>query len=319
MNLPNKLTVARCIMTAFFVALFSFDNVVCYAIGYVVFVTAAITDYYDGKIARERNLVTNFGKLLDPVALGIGAAIAHAFAREGAALSLSGRKLQTLEMQADELRKAFPGVKLHLSVMDLSDPASVEAAHRTNHAALGPVTVLVNNAGQALSQPFAKTDLQLWQQMLNVNLTGTYLCIQSALPDLLLAGSQGKAARIVNIASTAGLKGYAYVSAYAAAKHGVIGLTRSLALELARKGVTVNAVCPGFTETDIVRNSIANIVAKTGQTEAQAREALVAHNPQKKMIQPDEVAALVAYLTRPEAAAITGQDIAICGGASLNH
>ncbi len=248
---------------------------------------------------------------------GIGAAIAHAFAREGAALSLSGRNLQTLESQAAELRKAFPGVKLHLSVMDLSDPASVDAAHRANHAALGPVTVLVNNAGQALSQPFAKTDLQLWQQMLNVNLTGTYLCIQAALPDLLAESAKGHTARIVNIASTAGLKGFAYVSAYAAAKHGVIGLTRSLALELARKGVTVNAVCPGFTETDIVRESLANIVAKTGQTEAQARDALVAHNPQKKMIQPDEVAQAVMWLCSEAAASVNGQSIAVDGGETM--
>jgi NAD(P)-dependent dehydrogenase (short-subunit alcohol dehydrogenase family) len=248
---------------------------------------------------------------------GIGAAVAHAFAKEGAALSLSGRNLQTLEAQAAELRKAYPHVKLHLSSMDLSDADSVMAAHRSNHSALGPVTVLVNNAGQALSQPFAKTDLQLWQHMLNVNLTGTYLCIQAALPDLLSESAKGQAARIVNIASTAGLKGFAYVSAYAAAKHGVIGLTRSLALELARKGVTVNAVCPGFTETDIVRDSIANIVAKTGQTEAQAREALVAHNPQKKMIQPDEVAQAVMWLCSDAAASVNGQSIAVDGGETM--
>jgi NAD(P)-dependent dehydrogenase (short-subunit alcohol dehydrogenase family) len=248
---------------------------------------------------------------------GIGAAVAHAFAREGAALSLSGRNMQTLAAQALELRKAYPDVKLHLSAMDLGDPESVAAAHRANQTALGPVTVLVNNAGQALSQPFAKTDLQLWQQMLSVNLTGTYLCIQSALPDLLAQAAAGQAARIVNIASTAGLKGYAYVSAYAAAKHGVIGLTRSLALELAHKGVTVNAVCPGFTETDIVRDAIANIVAKTGQSEAQARDALVAHNPQKKMIQPDEVAQAVMWLCSDAAASVNGQSIAVDGGETM--
>ena len=248
---------------------------------------------------------------------GIGAAIALAFAREGATLSLSGRNLATLNLQKQTLEQACPGVKVHVSVMDLVDAASVTAAYQANHHALGPVDVLINNAGQALSQPFAKTDMTLWHQMLNVNLTGTYLCIQAALPDLLSAGAQGKAARIVNIASTAGLKGYAYVSAYAAAKHGVIGLTRSLALELARKGVTVNAVCPGFTETDIVRESIANIVAKTGQTEAQAREALVAHNPQKRMIQPEEVAQSVMWLCSEAAASVNGQSIAIDGGESM--
>ena len=245
---------------------------------------------------------------------GIGAAVALAFARQGAVLSLSGRNLDTLKTQKKVLEEACPGVKVHLSPMDLSDPQSVSDACRSNQLAFGPIEVLINNAGQALSQPFAKTDLKLWHQMLSVNLTGTYLCIQSALPNLLLAGSQGKAARIVNIASTAGLKGYAYVSAYTAAKHGVIGLTRSLALELARKGVTSNAVCPGFTETDIVRESIANIVAKTGQTEAQAREALVAHNPQKKMIQPDEVAQTVLWLCSEAAASVNGQSIAVDGG-----
>ena len=245
---------------------------------------------------------------------GSGAAVTLAFARQGAVLSLSGRNLDTLKTQKKVLEEACPGVKVHLSPMDLSDPQSVSDACRSNQLAFGPIEVLINNAGQALSQPFAKTDLKLWHQMLSVNLTGTYLCIQSALPNLLLAGSQGKAARIVNIASTAGLKGYAYVSAYTAAKHGVIGLTRSLALELARKGVTVNAVCPGFTETDIVRESIANIVAKTGQTEAQAREALVAHNPQKKMIQPDEVAQTVLWLCSEAAASVNGQSIAVDGG-----
>jgi len=245
---------------------------------------------------------------------GIGAAVALAFARQGAALSLSGRNLATLKTQKKVLEEACPGVKVHLSPMDLSDPQSVSDACRSNQLAFGPIEVLINNAGQALSQPFAKTDLKLWHHMLSVNLTGTYLCIQSALPDLLLAGSQGKAARIVNIASTAGLKGYAYVSAYTAAKHGVIGLTRSLALELARKGVTVNAVCPGFTETDIVRDSIDNIVTKTGQTEVQAREALVAHNPQKKMIQPDEVAQTVLWLCTEVAASVNGQSIAVDGG-----
>jgi NAD(P)-dependent dehydrogenase (short-subunit alcohol dehydrogenase family) len=157
--------------------------------------------------------------------------------------------------------------------MDVADEHAVQAAVQQAQARFGPVNILVNNAGQASSQPFAKTDAALWQQMLNVNLTGTYHCIQAVLPGMLEAAKAGTPGRIVNIASTAGLKGYAYVSAYVAAKHGVVGLTKALALELARKGVTVNAICPGYTETDIVREAVQNIVGKTGKSEDQARQA----------------------------------------------
>jgi NAD(P)-dependent dehydrogenase (short-subunit alcohol dehydrogenase family) len=172
------------------------------------------------------------------------------------------------------------------------------------------VAVLVNNAGQAESAPFARTDLALFQRMVAVNLTGTFLCSREALPDMLAKGS----GRIVNIASTAGLVGYAYVSAYCAAKHGVVGLTRALALETAKRGITVNAVCPGYTETDIVRDAVANIVSKTGKTEAEARETLTARNPQGRMVQPEEVADAVLWLASPGAAAITGQAISVSGG-----
>jgi NAD(P)-dependent dehydrogenase (short-subunit alcohol dehydrogenase family) len=146
--------------------------------------------------------------------------------------------------------------------------------------------------------------------MLAVNLTGTFLCTQAALPDMLAAGG----GRIVNIASTAAQRGYAYVSAYVAAKHGVLGLTRSLALELARKGITVNAVCPGYTETDILRESIANVVAKTGRSEAQARAEFAAGNPQQRIVQPQEVADAVRWLCGEGASAITGQAISVSGG-----
>jgi NAD(P)-dependent dehydrogenase (short-subunit alcohol dehydrogenase family) len=174
----------------------------------------------------------------------------------------------------------------------------------------GRIDILVNNAGQALSAPFAKTDEAMWQQMLEVNLTGTYHCTQLALPPMIENGW----GRIVNVASTAGLTGYSYVSAYCAAKHGVIGLTRALALEVASKGVTVNAVCPGYTETDIVRDAIANIVAKTGRDEQQARAELAAHNPQKRLVQPDEVADAVAWLCLPGSSAMNGQALAVAGG-----
>jgi NAD(P)-dependent dehydrogenase (short-subunit alcohol dehydrogenase family) len=174
----------------------------------------------------------------------------------------------------------------------------------------GRVDILVNNAGQAESAPLAKTDLALWQRMLAANLTGTFLCTREALPEMAARG----AGRVVNVASTAGLVGYAYVAAYCAAKHGVVGLTRAAALECAKTGVTVNAVCPGYTETDIVAAAVANIVAKTGKSEAEARAALVARNPQGRMVQPAEVAAAVLWLCLPAAASVTGQAIAVAGG-----
>jgi len=174
----------------------------------------------------------------------------------------------------------------------------------------GRIDMLINNAGQAASAPFLQTDAALWQQMLDVNLSGSFHCIGQVLPAMLEAGW----GRIVNIASTAGLKGYSYVAAYCAAKHGVIGLTRALALELATKGVTVNAVCPGYTETGIVETAIANIVAKTGRSPEQAKAALAAANPQQRLVQPDEVAQAVAWLCAPASSAMTGQAIAVAGG-----
>jgi len=158
--------------------------------------------------------------------------------------------------------------------------------------------------------PVLKTSFDLWQQTLLVNLTGSYLCSQAALPDMLAAGW----GRIVTIASTAGQKGYAYVTAYSAAKHGVIGLTRSLALKVARKGVTVNAVCPGDTDTDILRNSVANVVGKTGRSEADALAEFAIVNPQRRIVQPLEVADTVRWLCGEAAASVTGQSISVSGG-----
>lgn len=236
---------------------------------------------------------------------GIGAAIAEALAEAGATVTLMGRKRESLEQQAAKLN-----TQVHIETLDITDPEAVTKTFGGAARAFGPVTILVNNAGQAESQPLLKTDLALWNRMLEVNLTGTFLCTQAVLPGMLGAGW----GRIVNIASTAGLTGYPYVSAYCAAKHGVIGLTRALALELAGKPITVNAVCPGYTETDLVREALANIVHKTGRSQAEARADLLKPNPQGRMIQPEEVAGAVLWLCQPGSAAITGQAIAVAGG-----
>jgi NAD(P)-dependent dehydrogenase (short-subunit alcohol dehydrogenase family) len=232
---------------------------------------------------------------------GIGLAIARALMARGARITLRARDAHALEVAVAEL-----GGDTAWQTVDVTDAEGVAAAF----ARAGAVDILVNNAGQAASAPFGRTDAALWQRMLDVNLTGAYHCIQAALPAMLDAGW----GRVVNVASTAGLTGYRYVAAYCAAKHGLVGLTRALALEVANKGVTVNAVCPGYTETDIVAEAVANIVRRTGRTEGQARAELAAANPQGRLVQPDEVAHAVAWLCMPGAAAMTGQAIAVAGG-----
>jgi NAD(P)-dependent dehydrogenase (short-subunit alcohol dehydrogenase family) len=219
-----------------------------------------------------------------------------------------------LQHQAEALRAQVAHAAIVLAPLDITDPNAVQAAVQQAQGQLGPVNILVNNAGQAQSQPFVRTDAALWQQMLDVNLSGTFHVTQAVLPGMLDAAASGTPGRIVNIASTAGLMGYAYVSAYVAAKHGVVGLTKALALEMARKNITVNALCPGYTETEIVQEAVRNIVAKTGQSDAQARQALAARNPQQRLVQPSEVAQSVVWLCAPGSDAINGQAIAIDGG-----
>lgn len=239
---------------------------------------------------------------------GIGAAIARVLVAHGANVTVLGRKLEAVQALAAEQPQ-----QMHAVSVDVADAEQVQAAFASARQRFGPIAILINNAGQASSAPFLKTDAALWNQMLAVNLTGTMLCTQAAVPDMLAA----RWGRVVNIASTAGLTGYAYVAAYCAAKHGVVGLTRALALEFAKKGLTVNAVCPGYTETDIVRDSIANVMAKTGRTEEQARAEFTAGNPQGRLVQADEVADTVSWLCGPGASAINGQSIAVCGGELL--
>jgi NAD(P)-dependent dehydrogenase (short-subunit alcohol dehydrogenase family) len=226
---------------------------------------------------------------------GIGLACAKRLAQLGARVIVSGRDETSLKATG------FTPV-----VMDVTDEASVNAAF----AAHGPVDILVNNAGAAASAPTLKTSLEVWQGMLAVNLTGAFLCAKAALPAMVERGW----GRYIVIASTASLKGYAYTAAYCAAKHGVLGLTKSLAIELAKSGVTANAVCPGFTQTALVNNAVQTIMRKTGMTEEAAVNSLTKRNPMGRLVLPDEVAEAVAYLASPLAAATNGEALVVDGG-----
>jgi NAD(P)-dependent dehydrogenase (short-subunit alcohol dehydrogenase family) len=236
---------------------------------------------------------------------GIGAAIAVELARAGARVTVVGRTPARLDAALERLGGGHAA-----EVADVTDRDAVAAALERAAARLGPVDILINNAGAAESAPFLRTDPALLDRMLAVNLKGTFHCTHSVLPAMLGA----KDGRIVNVASTAGVTGYPYVAAYCAAKHAVIGLTRALAREFATSGVTVNAVCPGFTETDLVARSVETIVAKTGRTPEAARAELAKTNPMGRLVTPGEVASTVLWLCLPESRAIMGQAIVVAGG-----
>jgi NAD(P)-dependent dehydrogenase (short-subunit alcohol dehydrogenase family) len=235
---------------------------------------------------------------------GIGLATARTLAATGARLTLVGRDGARVQGAAEAFEDA-QGV-----ACDVADESSVTAAFAQARDRYGAVDILINNAGITPSAPLHKTSLAAWNEVLAINLTGAFLCTRAALPDMYDA----KWGRIVNVASIAGLMGSAYITPYCASKHGMVGMTRALAKEAAKHGVTVNAVCPGYVETDIVTRAAENIAAKTRLSEDEARASLYAGNPQGRLITADEVASAIAWLCSDGAAATNGAAIPMSGG-----
>ena len=249
------------------------------------------------KIVGSHALVTGGGS-------GVGRAVALALAEAGVEVTICGRRADALEAVA------AGNARIHGIVADVTEEDAVSALYEKAETARGPFDIVVANAGAADSAPAHKVTLADWQKTLDVNLTGAFITVKPALSGM----AARKSGRIIFIASTAGLKGYGYVAPYVAAKHGVVGLMRALAAELAKTGVTVNAVCPGYVETEMLEQSVKKIVEKTGRSPEDARAALAATNPQGRLIQPGEVADAVLWLCGDSAKSMTGQTIALSGG-----
>jgi len=256
-----------------------------------------MTSVLEGKTA----IVTGGGR-------GIGEAIAVALAAEGCSVIVAGRSSAYLEKVAGTIRSF--GRDALAVVSDVADPQSVEELFRTAQQRWEKLDILVNNAGQSHSELLVRLSLETWKRMLDVNLTGTFLCSQAALR-WMLPRQRG---RIINIASTAARIGFRYAGAYAAAKHGVIGLTRSMALETATSGITVNAICPGWVATEMVERAVETISAKTGRAPHQALEFLANESPQKRILPPEEIAAAAVWLASDQAQGVTVQAIHVAGG-----
>jgi len=257
----------------------------------------------DTSIRGQHAVVTGGGR-------GIGAAIAEGLAAEGAHVTLLGRTTSALETTAQSLKDTF-STRVHTGSCDVTKPDDVTRAFADAVRALGAVRILINNAGQAHAAAFEAISLEAWNRLIAVNLTGTLLCTQQVLPAMRAADS----GRIVNVASTAGLKGYAGLAAYCVTKHGIVGLTRALAAETARTGITVNAVCPGYTEgTDMFVAAVNNVMRTRSVSADDARALLSKHSPRRTPTTPQEVVNTVLWLCSPGATAITGQAIAIASG-----
>lgn len=235
---------------------------------------------------------------------GIGAAIAFALARAGARVTICGRRRAELEFTAERHNN------IHPETADVTEAASVAQLYQRAQTARGRFSIVVANAGTAESAPAEKVSREVWNRIIDVNLTAAFFSVQPALTGM----REHKWGRIIFIASTAGLKGYPYVAPYVAAKHGVVGLARTLALETAKAGITVNAVCPGYTETSLLDRAVDHIAARTNLSEADTRQVLAGNNPQGRFFQPQEVADAVVWLCSEGSAAITGQAISVSGG-----
>lgn len=259
------------------------------------------------KLADRLALVTGGGR-------GIGRAVAATFAREGARLAVVARTEGEVARVAEEIERECGTETMH-AVCDVADPEAVARLFAQVSERFGRgADILVNNAGVAESAPLVKTDDALWRRHIEINLSGTFYCMRAALPSMIERGW----GRIINIASIAGKTGAPYIAAYSASKHGVLGLTRSAALEVATKGITVNAICPGYVETEMTARALENITARTGKSIAEARDVIMRMSPQNRLIEPEEVAALALLLASEEGRGITGQAINIDGGSVLH-